>query len=115
MTVLWSGWAPLGGDWLWMGFTLPQYLGFLTFWVMNLYFVWNGTESIKWLETISAPLLIAAGLALFWWAATRAGGLAEMFRGATTLGGARPFSFRALPAMGDRDGRILGDACPQHS
>ena len=93
MTVLWSGWALLGGDWLWMGFTLPQYLGFLTFWVMNLYFVWNGTESIKWLETISAPLLIAAGIALFWWAATRAGGLAEMFRGATTLGGARPFSF----------------------
>jgi NCS1 family nucleobase:cation symporter-1 len=60
---------------------------------MNLYFVWNGTESIKWLETLSAPLLIVAGLALFWWAMVRAGGLDAMFAGATTLGGAQPFSF----------------------
>ena len=31
---------------------------------MNLYFVWAGTESIKWLETLSAPFLIVTGLAL---------------------------------------------------
>jgi NCS1 family nucleobase:cation symporter-1 len=68
------------------------------FFLMNLYFVWNGTESIKWLETLSAPLLIVAGLALFWWAQSRAGGLGPMFAGATTLGGAQPFSFgRFLP------------------
>ena len=93
LSLLWSNWALIGGTWEFMGFTLPHYLAFLTFWLMNLYFVWNGTESIKWLETVSAPLLIVAGLALFWWAAQRAGGLDGMFAGATTLGGAQPFSF----------------------
>jgi NCS1 family nucleobase:cation symporter-1 len=93
MTILVPNWALLGGDWQWMGFTLPHYLAFLLFFLMNLYFVWNGTESIKWLETLSAPLLIVAGLALFWWAMVRAGGIGAMFAGATTLGGAQPFSF----------------------
>ena len=93
LSLLWSNWPLLGGDWQLMGFTLPHYLAFLLFFVMNLYFVWNGTESIKWLETLSAPLLIVAGVALFWWAASRAGGLGPMFAGATTLGGAKPFSF----------------------
>jgi len=95
LAILWPGWSLLGGDWRWMGFALPQYLGFLLFWAMNLYFVWNGTESIRWLETLAAPLLIAAGLALLWWAAVKVGGIAPMLRGASALGGAngaRPFS-----------------------
>ena len=93
LTLLWPDWPMYGGAWQLMGFTLPHYLAFLTFWLMNLYFVWYGTESIKWLETVSAPLLIIAGLALFAWAAARAGGIGPMFTGATTLGGAQPFSF----------------------
>jgi len=93
LSILWPGWVQLGGDWQFMGFGLPQYLGFLIFWLMNLYFVWNGTESIKWLETLSAPLLIVAGFALFWWAMVKAGGISAMFSGATALGGAQPFSF----------------------
>ena len=93
LSLLMPDWALLGGAWQWMGFTLPHFLAFLMFFLMNLYFVWNGTESIKWLETLSAPLLIVAGLALFWWAQSRAGGLGPMFAGATTLGGAQPFSF----------------------
>jgi NCS1 family nucleobase:cation symporter-1 len=93
LSLIWSNWPLLGGDWQWMGFTFPHYLAFLMFWAMNLYFVWHGTESIKWLETLAAPLLIVAGLALFWWAAVRAGGIGAMFAGATTLGGAQPFSF----------------------
>jgi len=87
LAILWPGWSHLGGDGRWMGFALPQYLGFLLFWLMNLYFVWNGTESIKWLETLSAPLLIAAGLALLWWAAARVGGFGALLGGAAALGG----------------------------
>ena len=93
LTILWPDWPLLGGAWQLMGFTLPHYVAFLIFWAMNLYFVWKGTESIKWLETIAAPLLIVSGLALFWWAAVRAGGIGPMFAGATTLGGAQRFSF----------------------
>jgi NCS1 family nucleobase:cation symporter-1 len=75
LAFVWPGWATLGGDWRFMGYGLPQYAGFLLFWVINLWFVWAGTESIKWMETLSAPFLIAMGLALLAWAVVRVGGL----------------------------------------
>ncbi|MFQ5747642.1 MAG: NCS1 family nucleobase:cation symporter-1 [Gemmatimonadota bacterium] len=76
--IAWSGWAGLGGDWRFMGYGLSHYLGFLLFWLINLYFVWAGTESIKWLETLAAPFLIAMGLALLAWAASAVGGLGRI-------------------------------------
>ncbi|HET8624745.1 MAG TPA: NCS1 family nucleobase:cation symporter-1 [Gemmatimonadales bacterium] len=75
IAFLWPGWTALGGDWRLMGYGLPEYSGFLIFWVANFYFVWAGTESIKWMETLSAPFLLAAGLALLVWAMSRVGGL----------------------------------------
>ena len=83
--ILWPPWPALGGDWRFMGFGLPHFAAFLAFWLVNLYFVWAGTDSIKWLETVSAPLLIATGLALLWWAADRAGGLGTVLAQADTL------------------------------
>jgi NCS1 family nucleobase:cation symporter-1 len=75
LAFVWPGWASLGGDWRLMGHAVPQYAGFLLFWAVNLWFVWAGTESIKWMETLAAPFLIAMGLALLGWAVSRAGGL----------------------------------------
>lgn len=83
--ILWPGWSALGGGWRFMGYGVPQYLAFLLFWAVNLWFVWKGTEGIKWLETASAPLLIGAGLALLWWAAGRVGGMGALLRQADTL------------------------------
>ena len=59
---MWPAWLGIGGGERFMGHSVPEFLGFLLFWLMNLYFVWNGTESIKWLETLSAPFLIVTGL-----------------------------------------------------
>ena len=75
LAFVWPGWAGLGGDWRFMGNSLPQYAGFLVFWLINLWFVWAGTESIKWMETLAAPFLIAIGIALLVWAVGRVGGL----------------------------------------
>jgi nucleobase:cation symporter-1, NCS1 family len=50
-------------------------LGFAVFWVLNMYVVVKGSETIKLLEAWAAPFLIVAGLALFAWAVTKAGGL----------------------------------------
>ena len=50
-------------------------LGFLVFWLWNMYVVVKGSESIKRLEAWAAPFLILAGLALLAWAVGRAGGL----------------------------------------
>ncbi|NOT34265.1 MAG: NCS1 family nucleobase:cation symporter-1 [Candidatus Eisenbacteria bacterium] len=58
----------------WFGLTTGEALGFIVFWLINVWFIVKGTESIKWLESVSAPFLIIVGLALLGWAYTRAGG-----------------------------------------
>lgn len=61
-----------------IGITGHQLACFLGFWVVNVYFIIAGTESIKWLETLAAPFLIAMGLALLAWAWVKAGGVGPM-------------------------------------
>jgi NCS1 family nucleobase:cation symporter-1 len=60
------------------------------FWLINLYFVYAGTESIKWLETAAAPFLVLVGLALLWWAVAAVGGFRAVFAGSATLSSAAP-------------------------
>lgn len=57
-----------------MGVGLIPFLCFILFWFVNLFFIYKGLESIKWLETASAPFLIGCGLALLAWAYSRANG-----------------------------------------
>ena len=44
-----------------------KFVGFAVFWVVNVFFIWKGTESIKWLEDFSAPILVLIGLLLIGW------------------------------------------------
>jgi NCS1 family nucleobase:cation symporter-1 len=83
--IAWPGIDGFGGDWRLMGHPLAEFLSFGVFWLMNLYFVWAGTESIKWLETVSAPVLIGLCLALVAWGASVAGGIDGMLGGAERL------------------------------
>lgn len=53
-------WQSLGG---W-----GQVIGFFVFAAMNLWVVIRGAESIKWLETLSAPLLLLVAVGLMVWA-----------------------------------------------
>ncbi len=57
-----------------IGITTGELAAFLLFWAMNVWFIVKGTESIKWLESLSAPFLIVVGLALLTWAYVHAGG-----------------------------------------
>jgi len=57
-----------------LGIRTGEFAAFLLFWAMNVWFIVKGTESIKWLESLSAPFLIVVGLALLAWANVRAGG-----------------------------------------
>ncbi len=61
-----------------LGIDIGQFVCFISFWAMHLYFIRNGTESIRWLETYAAPFLILAGLMLLAWAYNAAGGFGEM-------------------------------------
>ena len=56
------------------GISPGKFIGFAIFWFINIYFVWKGTESIKWLEQLSAPILLLMGVFLIWWGAQEAGG-----------------------------------------
>ena len=59
-SALSDSWASLG--------SVGEVIGFFIFWALNIYIVIRGSESIKWLETIAAPLLLAVGIGLMFWA-----------------------------------------------
>jgi len=54
--------------------TFAQFVCFLFFWGINMLVVYKGIDCIRWLLNFKAPLLIALGLALLWWAYQNAGG-----------------------------------------
>ncbi len=60
--------------WDWLGINGPQLLCFLFFWGINMLVIYRGIDTIRVLLSIKAPLLIALGLALLWWAYRNAGG-----------------------------------------
>jgi len=62
-SAVFPGWAALGG--------VGEVLGFLIFWVANLTVVIRGSEAIKRLEALAAPLLLIVALGLLIWAAPR--------------------------------------------
>src|SRR5499425_2383856 len=48
---------------------------FFFFWGLNMVVIWRGIETIKFLEGIGAPFMLAVGLLLLFWIARKAGGL----------------------------------------
>ena len=71
--------APIGGDPLaGLGINLAQLLCFLAFWAIQLYFIVHGMDSIRKLETWTAPLKIAICFVLLWWVHDKAGGFGPL-------------------------------------
>lgn len=69
----------LAGDKIgWLGIDPGQLACFLAFWALHLYFIQRGPDSIRWIETITAPLKIVIMLALLWWAWDKADGFGHM-------------------------------------
>ena len=83
--ILWPAWLGLGGGATFISLTLPSWICFFGFWLINVVFVWRGTESIKWLENFAAPFLIVVGLALLGWAMSAAGGLGTILAHSASL------------------------------
>jgi len=77
--VLWPGIATLPQILpAFVGLNTGEFLCFMVFWAMNVWIVLRGMDSIKFLETWGSPFLLAVGVALFVWAAVRAGGIGPM-------------------------------------
>jgi NCS1 family nucleobase:cation symporter-1 len=64
--IMWPA-AARSESWLW--------ICFFAFWALNVYVVWRGVETIKIIEGVSAPFMLAVGLLLLWWVTRMAGGM----------------------------------------
>jgi NCS1 family nucleobase:cation symporter-1 len=63
LSAISDDWASLGGT--------GEVIGFFIFWATNIVVVLRGSESIKWLETLAAPLLLLVAIGLLMWAAPK--------------------------------------------
>jgi len=61
-----------------LGLSLGQLGCFLLFWLINIVIIVKGIESIRRLESLSAPFLLLIGLGLLIWAISEGGGLATI-------------------------------------
>jgi NCS1 family nucleobase:cation symporter-1 len=99
------GWNPVPAT-NWFGITFPHFLCFLFFWGINIFVVWRGIETIRWLLNIKAPLLIGLGLMLLGWAYEKAGGFGPILSQPSAFASGQPkagqffsFFFPALTGM----------------
>lgn len=68
-----------------VGINSGEMLCFLVFWVLNVWIVLKGMDSIKFLETWGSPFLLLLGALLFVWAWKAAGGLGPMLANPQTV------------------------------
>ncbi len=67
-----------GEDIAGLGINLGQLACFLLFWAIQMYFIVHGMESIRKLETYTAPLKIAICFVLLWWVYGKVGGFGPL-------------------------------------
>jgi len=103
--VFWPGIAASAGSGA-FGITAPEFACFMFFWGINMLVIYKGIESIRLLLNIKAPLLIALGLLLLWWAWRNAGGFGPILSQPSAFEPGQPkagqfwgFFFPALTGM----------------
>jgi len=84
------GWSNLGG--------VGEVLGFFIFWVANIAVVMRGSESIKHLETLAAPMLLVVAIGLAVWATPKIS-LSELLSTPSTRQPGESFLGYFLPAL----------------
>jgi NCS1 family nucleobase:cation symporter-1 len=75
---------------------------FLGFWILNMYVVWRGVESIRFLQSFSAPFMLIMSLTLLFWMLHKAGGFGPMLSTPSqfhSTGAFLKFFFPSLTAM----------------
>ena len=78
ITAAWPAWADVPG---------ATWIAFGAFWLVQVLIILRGTEGVKKLESLAAPLLLAGGAALLVWAIREGGGLGPVLRNSERLGG----------------------------
>src|SRR6201981_212566 len=83
----------------WAYFTYGPAICFFAFWLINLAVILKGIEYIRFLQGISAPILLAVGLLLLAWAYHAAGGFGPMLSAASRFATFPDFLKFLIPAL----------------
>jgi nucleobase:cation symporter-1, NCS1 family len=83
----------------WSHFGLGPALCFLVFWLINLAVILKGIEYIRFLQGISAPILLAVGLLLLAWAYRAAGGFGPILSAPSQFKNLAEFLKFLIPAL----------------
>jgi len=83
----------------WANFPYNTAICFLAFWLINLAVILKGIEYIRFLQGISAPVLLAVGLLLLGWAYHAAGGFGPMLSAPSKFANFADFLKFLVPAL----------------
>src|SRR5215475_6490798 len=83
----------------WTHFAYGTAVCFIAFWLINMAVILRGIESIRVLQGISAPILLAVGLLLLGWAYHAAGGFGPMLRAPSRFSNFSEFLKFLVPAL----------------
>ncbi len=83
----------------WQNFPYGPALCFGFFWLLNVLVILRGIETIRFLQGVSAPFLLAIGLALLLWARGKAGGFGPMLAAPSKFHGFAEFFRFFIPSL----------------
>ena len=87
---------------LWPGATsVPacSWICFFLFWCVNMFVIWRGIETIKFLEGIGAPFMLLVGLLLLFWVTRKAGGMGPVLHAPSKFHSASEFFRVFVPSL----------------
>src|SRR5580693_5189169 len=90
LRVIWPAAAILPGS-MWICFFL--------FWAINMMVIWYGIETIKFLQGIGAPFMLAVGLLLLFWITGKAGGFGPVLHTPSKFHTTTEFIHFFIPAL----------------
>jgi nucleobase:cation symporter-1, NCS1 family len=83
----------------WKHFAASLPLCFVLFWLLNVVVILRGIRAVRFLQGVSAPFLLAIGLALLVWAGVKAGGLGPMLSTPSRFHNAGEFFRFFIPSL----------------
>jgi len=81
------------------GSTAGLWIFFFAFWALNIFVILRGIETIKFLEGVAAPFMLAIGLLLLWWITNLAGGLGPVLRAPSKFATTADFIRFFIPSL----------------
>jgi NCS1 family nucleobase:cation symporter-1 len=76
-----------------------NWICFFVFWAINMAVVWRGIETIKFLQGIGAPFMLAVGLLLLFWITGKAGGFGPVLHTPSKFHTTKEFIHFFIPAL----------------